>query len=190
MRARATAATVAALLILLAAPLAGALQLQIMVGTWFLVCPGIEISVLTAPHHTRGFEQECGLRFTYMAMDAVFDLVLRSWLTFPESRSDFSRDRFRCGLEYSPVLFSTLYSYAWFPLGFRPGLWAALRVNNPSADTTMDFFCAMLGYVERYTVYEFERPEGSKSLTRIATGRETGFLLMPAVGFGLRSPDL
>jgi hypothetical protein len=99
------AAVLAAALWLCAPGGAPALELQVMIGaTLFdgLPLPQAEVSLLTSPASS-GFQQEIGLRLrSLLLMFNTFEVVARSWLSFPGSGNDFVKERLRVGLEVSP----------------------------------------------------------------------------------------
>ncbi len=142
-------ALVAVLLILVVAAGASAVQVQIMVGLWLLF-PTIEITVLTPPGAMGAFQQEIGFRFSSWLIFNDLDLVLRSWWSFPDSRSEIIRERFRCGIEYSPVLWTVLSDGGFsrlHALGLKPGFCSSFRANDPSVVTTTDLFLSLTGFV-------------------------------------------
>jgi len=139
----------ATLLFVLAAANAGALQVQIIVGLSAFF-RSVEVSLLTPPGAMGGYQQEIGLRLVTIGdLFTYLDLVLRSWWSFPGSRSDFLRYRFRCGVEYSPTLYCQVIDGCggWLS-AVKLGFCSSFRLNDPSAVNTTDLFLSILGYLE------------------------------------------
>ena len=176
-------ALVAALLIVLVAACAGAVQVQIMVGLFVGFMPAIEITVLTPPAWLGAYQQEIGLRLISVGIFTNFDLVLRSWLSFPDGGSDFLRQRFRCGIEYSPTLYYAMIDdyEGWLQeLMAKTGLCASIRIDDPSTVTTTDLFLSAPWYWSIERGPEWQRHRGKL---------EGWWYPWPLAGIALRSRD-
>ena len=90
----------------------------------FGAIPGLELTISTSPL-LKGFQQEFGLRGTSLLVIGWVDLILRSWWSFPRASSSSIRERFRLGIEYSPMLFAYI---AWYTIDvvWLPGITAAV----------------------------------------------------------------
>lgn len=157
-----------------AATCGGAQQVQILVGVWGLF-PTVEATVLTPPAAWAGYHQEVGLRLTWLVFGGIFDLVLRSWWSLPQSDSDFLRQKLRWAVEYSPTLWAAGFDggAGWLPLALRSGVGAAFRMNDPSAPSRRELLVSALTYLEL-------------SSHRYGLGNN---MILPLAGIAFRWPD-
>jgi hypothetical protein len=133
---------------------ASAWQVQVMVGGFIFLIPTVEVSFLSSPGPMGVYQQEIGLRFSSILLYDSIDLVLRSWFSFPDSSSDFLRQRFKCGIDYSLVLIElAIYGdvAVWVilegDLMLQPGICASFRCNDPSEVKARDLFVSIGGFV-------------------------------------------